>query len=322
MNSPVSPALVYNWCTTGCTRQLDGHRGPARESWTRTSGKTFSRWLGGHAGYCRDPLSLLSIGTSGADRVYRGFLGVLGRPLRGAVIRRETVLRYLGVIREAPFLLLFGEAVDDAPLDVHRLPPCHQPPLERHGVGPLDEVRHRLAELVSAHRVHAFLDVDVVAGLPAHIALRKHKAASADHMKKAVAESHAWVTAPWFWATTSKDQVRKFVGLILRTPSCTRAGPAPVLLSPRGHLLWPERQPRASPTRSTNSSASSRWSSGSPHSCLQCSKASSSCGVASRKASGWSTSPLGSTPVRWMRASASRSSSVLSNLRTLIGSGG
>src|SRR5829696_8744172 len=58
------------------------------------------------------------------------------------------------------------------------------------------------------------------------------------------------------------------------------------------------------------------------HSFLQCSKASSSSGGASRKASGWHTSPLGSTPARSMRASACRSSSVFSNLRTLIGSGG
>src|SRR5829696_8563761 len=47
-------------------------------------------------------------------------------------------------------------------------PPVHQLPLERHSVSPLHEVRYRLAELVPAHRVHAALDVDVVAYLPAH----------------------------------------------------------------------------------------------------------------------------------------------------------
>src|SRR5215207_4321111 len=92
----------------------------------------------------------------------------LGRLLRRAVIGREVVLRHPGVVREPPLLILFGEAMHDVPHDVYRLPPGHKPPLERHGVVPLYEVSDRLAELVRAHRVHAFLDVDVVADLPVH----------------------------------------------------------------------------------------------------------------------------------------------------------
>src|SRR5215204_3815876 len=119
-----------------------------------------------------------------------------------AVIGREVVLRYSGVVRKPPLLILFGEAVHDAPLDADRLPPGHQPPLERNGIVPLYEVSDRLAELVPAHRVHAFLDVDVVADLPAHTAPQKHTAASADHNPKAIAASHAWASAPWRSAAT------------------------------------------------------------------------------------------------------------------------
>src|SRR5918998_810943 len=72
------------------------------------------------------------------------------------------------VVREPPLLLGLGEAVNDVPHDVYRLPPGHEPPLERHGVTPLHEVRYCLPELVPARRVHAALDVDVVARLPAH----------------------------------------------------------------------------------------------------------------------------------------------------------
>src|SRR5918997_2729374 len=72
------------------------------------------------------------------------------------------------VVREPPLLLCLGEAVHDVPHDVYRPPPGHKPPLERHAVTPLHEVRHRLPELVPARRVKAALDVDVVARLPAH----------------------------------------------------------------------------------------------------------------------------------------------------------
>ena len=47
----------------------------------------------------------------------------------------------------------------DAPHDVDHFTPGYEPPLERHGVVPLYEVCHRLAELVPAYLVYAFLYV-------------------------------------------------------------------------------------------------------------------------------------------------------------------
>src|SRR5215218_6946948 len=56
----------------------------------------------------------------------------------------------------------------EVPLDADCLPASIHPPLESHGVVPLHVVRDRLTEVVPAQRVHALLDVDVVADFPAH----------------------------------------------------------------------------------------------------------------------------------------------------------
>src|SRR5215211_399333 len=124
-------------------------------------------------------------------------------PLGWILLSREVELRYPRVVREPALLPRLGEAVHDSLLDADGLSAGLQPPLERHGVVPFQEVRDGFSKLVPAQQVDADPDVYVVASLFAHAIPQNLTAASAAHRPKQTAASQAWEVCPLRSAATS-----------------------------------------------------------------------------------------------------------------------